>query len=108
MRSAAKKIRKNSQREAARVKRQGAPEPVSEDEDPEVHFRLVMDCPESTPLSPPASPVSQGETDYGLVLDTVQKLKGQLNTLNLIMILLGPPAMLSTNNVETRVWPSVT
>ena len=42
-----------------------------------------MDCPESTPLSPPASPVSQGETDYGLVLDMVQKLKGQLNTLNL-------------------------
>ena len=83
MRSAAKKIRKKSQREAARVKQQGAPEPVSEDEDPEVHFRPVMDCPESTPLSPPASPVSQGETDYGLVLDMVQKLKGQLSVLNL-------------------------
>ena len=39
MRSVAKKIRKKSQREAARVKRQGAPGLVSEDEDPEVHFR---------------------------------------------------------------------
>ena len=83
MRSAAKKIRKKSQREAARVKRQGAPEPVSEDEDPAVHFQPVMDCPESTPLSPPASPVSQGETDYGLVLDMVHKLKCQLSVLNL-------------------------
>ena len=78
MRSPAKKIRKKSQREAAQVKQQGAPGPVSEDEDPEVHFRPVMDFSESTPLSPPASRVSQGEADYGLVLDMVQKLNGQL------------------------------
>ena len=83
VRSAAKKIRKKSQREAARAKRQGAPGPVSEDEDPDVHFRPMMDCPESTPLSPPASPVPQGEADYGLVLDMVQKLNGQLSVLNL-------------------------
>ena len=83
MRSAAKKIRKKSQREAARVKRQGAPGPVSEDEDPEVHFRPVMDCPESPPLSPPASPTSQGEADYGLVLDMVESLKDKLSALNL-------------------------
>ena len=83
MRSAAKKIRNKSQREAARMKRQGAPGPVSEDEDPEVHFRPVMDCPGSTPSSTPAYPVSQGEADYGLVLDMVQKLNGQLSALNL-------------------------
>ena len=65
------------------MKRQGAPGPVSEDEDPEVHFRPVMDCPGSTPSSPPASPVSQGEADYGLVLDMVQKLNGQLSALDL-------------------------
>ena len=79
MRSAAK----NSQREAARVKRQGASGPVSEDDDPEVHFRPVMDYPESTPLSPLASPVPQGEAHYGLVLDMVQKLNDQLSVLNL-------------------------
>ena len=83
MRSAAKKIRKKSQREAARVKRQGAPGPVSEDEDPEVHFRPVMDRPESPPLSPPASPTSQGEADYGLVLDMVESLRDKLSALNL-------------------------
>ena len=65
MRSAAKKNKKKSQREAARVKRQGAPGAISEDEDPEVHFRPVMDQPDSSPPSPPPSPVSQGETDYG-------------------------------------------
>ena len=83
MRSAAKKIRNKSQREAARTRRQGAHGSVSEDEDPEVQFHPVMDCPESTPLSPPASPVPQGEADYGLVLDMVQKLNGQLSVLNL-------------------------
>ena len=83
MRSAAKKIRKKSQQEAARVKQQGAPGPVSEDEDPEVHFRPVMDCPESPPLSPPASPTSQGEADYGLVLDMVESLKDKQSALNL-------------------------
>ena len=83
MRSAAKNIRKKSQREAARVKRQGAPGPVSEDEDPEVHFRPVMDRLESPPLSPPASPTSQGEADYGLVLDMVENLKDKLSALNL-------------------------
>ena len=76
MKSAAKKIRKKTQREAARIKRQAAPGPVSEDEDPEVHFRPVMDCPDSPPPSPPASP---GEADYGLVLDMVENLKDKLS-----------------------------
>ena len=83
MKSAAKKSRKKTQREATRVKRQGAPGPVSEDEDPEVHFRPVMDQPDSPPLSPPPSPVSQGEADYGVVLDMVQNLKDKLSALNL-------------------------
>ena len=42
-----------------------------------------MECPESAPLSPPASPTSQGEADYGLVLDMVQNLKDKLSALNL-------------------------
>ena len=83
MKSAAKKIRKKIQREAARIKRQGAPGPVSENEDPEVHFRPVMDRPDSPPLSPPPSPVSQGEADYGVVLDVVENLKDKLSALNL-------------------------
>ena len=42
-----------------------------------------MDRPESPPLSPPASPTSQGEADYGLVLDMVENLKDKLSALNL-------------------------
>ena len=42
-----------------------------------------MDCPDSPPLSPPASPVSQGDADYGLVLDMVKNLKDKLSALNL-------------------------
>ena len=83
MKSAAKNIRKKTQREAARIKRQGTPGPVSEDEDPEVYFRPLMDCPDSPPLSPPAFPASQGEADNGLVLDMVENLKDKLSALNL-------------------------
>ena len=83
MKSATKKSKRKSQREAARVKRQGAPGPVSEDEDPEVHFRQVMEQPDSTPPTPPPSPVSQGKTDYGVVLDMVQNLRDKLSALNL-------------------------
>ena len=42
-----------------------------------------MDHPESPPLSPPASPTSQGEANYGLVLDMVENLKDKLSALNL-------------------------
>ena len=42
-----------------------------------------MDRPDSPPLSPPASPASQGEADYGLVLDMVENLKDKLSALNL-------------------------
>ena len=83
MRSVAKNNRRKSQREAARLRRQAAPGPASEDEDPEVHFRPIMDQPDSAPPSPPPSPVSQGETDYGVVLDMVQSLRDKLSALNL-------------------------
>ena len=42
-----------------------------------------MDRPDSPPLSPPPSPVSQGEADYGVVLDMVESLKDKLSALNL-------------------------
>ena len=42
-----------------------------------------MDRPDSPPLSPPPSLVSQGEADYGVVLDMVQNLKDKLSALNL-------------------------
>ena len=83
MKLAVKKSRRKSQREAARLKRQGAPGPVSADEDLEVHFKQVMDKPESPLASPPPSPVSQGEMDYGIVLDMVQNLRDKLSALNL-------------------------
>ena len=63
MRSAAKRNRRKTQREAARARRQGNPDPVTEDE--------VRD---------PASP---RELDYGVVLDMVEKINSQLGTLKL-------------------------
>ena len=42
-----------------------------------------MDTPDSPSASPPPSPTSQGETDYGIVLDMVQNLRDKLSALNL-------------------------
>ena len=83
MKSVTKRNRRKSQREAARLKRQGAPGPTSDDEDMEVHFKQPMDTPDSPPASPPPSPTSQGETDYAIVLDMVQNLRDKLSALNL-------------------------
>ena len=79
MRSAAKRNRRKSQREAAHERRQRDPEPVTEDEDWEVvfpHIQPVMELQESPLSSPPASPASPGELVYGVVLDMVQKIGG--------------------------------
>ena len=78
-----KRNRRKSQREAARLKRQGVPAPTLDDEDMEVHFKQTMDTPDSPPASPPPSPTNQGETDYAVVLDMVQNLRDKLSALNL-------------------------
>ena len=52
----------------------------------------VMDLPESPSSSPPLSPASPGELDYGVVLDMVQKINGQLGALNL-----------DTENIQVRL-----
>ena len=83
MQSVTKRNRRKSQREAARLKRQGAPGPTSDDEDMEVHFKQPMDTPDSPPASPPPSPTSQGETHYVVVLDMVQNIGDKLSALNL-------------------------
>ena len=83
MKSVTKRNRRKSQREAARLKRQGAPGPTSDDEDVEVHFKQAMTPLDSPPASPPPSPTSQGETDYAIVLDMVQNLRDKLSALNL-------------------------
>ena len=82
MKSVTKRNRRKSQREAARLKRQGTPGPTSDDEDMEVHFKQPMATPDSPPASPPPSP-SQGETDYAVMLDMVQNLRDKLSALNL-------------------------
>ena len=86
MRSAGNRNRRKSQREAAWERRQRDPEPVTEEEDPEIMFprvQPVMDLPGSPSSSPPLSPASPGELDYGVVLDMVQKINCQLGALNL-------------------------
>ena len=93
MRSAAKRNSRKSQQEAARAKRQGDPEPVTEDEDPEIDFRPVMDILGHTPSPRPLSP------DYGVVLDMVQKINGQMGTLNLDAY---------SGITRSGIWPSVT
>ena len=83
MKSVNKRNRRKSQREAARLKRQGVPGPTSNDEDVEVHFKQAMNTPDSPPASSPPSPTSQDETDYAIVLDMVQNLRDKLSALNL-------------------------
>ena len=88
MKSVTKRNRRKSQREAARLKRQGVPGPTLDDEEMEVHFSQTMDTPDPPPASPPHSPTNQGETtqgetDYAVVLDMVQNLRDKLSALNL-------------------------
>ena len=86
MRLAAKRNRRKSQREAARERRRRDPEPATEDEDLEVafpHIQPVMELQESPLLSPPVSPASPGELDYGVLLDMVQKINNRLGEMNL-------------------------
>ena len=78
MKSVTKRNRRKSQREAARLKRQGVPGPTSDEEDMEVHFKQTMDTPDSPPASPPPSPT---KTDYAVVLDMVQNLRDKQSTL---------------------------
>ena len=91
MRSAAKRDRRKSQREAARLKRLAVPDPVVDDvpdptmdEEMEVHFNPAVNTPDSPPASPTNSPdTTQGETGYAVVLDMVQNLRDKLSALNL-------------------------
>ena len=88
MKSVTKRNRRKSQREAARLKRQGVPGPTLDDEEMEVHFSQTMDTPDPPPASPPHSPTNQeettqGETDYAVVLDMVQNQRDKLCALNL-------------------------
>ena len=88
MRSAAKRHRRKTQREATRERRQQ--DPVVTDEDLEVaflHMEPAMESPIDSPdlhmQSPPASPISQGEIDYTVVLTMVQKLNTQLGDVHM-------------------------
>ena len=88
MKSVTKRNRRKSQREAARLKRQGVPGPTSDDEEMEVHFNQSVDAPDPPPASPLHSPMNQedttqGGTDYAVVLDMVQNLRDKLCALNL-------------------------
>ena len=88
MKSVTKRNRRKSQREAARLKRQGVPGPTLDDEEMEVHFNQSVDAPDPPPASPLHSPMNQedttqGGTDYAVVLDMVQNLRDKLCALNL-------------------------
>ena len=88
MKSVTKRIRRKSQREAARLKRLVVPDPtMEEDEEMDVHFNPTVNITDT----PPASPINsqdpedtiQGETDYAVVLDMVNNLRDKLAALNL-------------------------
>ena len=88
VKSVTKRNRRKSQREAARLKRQGVPGPTSDDEEMEVHFNQSVDAPDPPPASPLHSPMNQEDTtqegtDYAVVLDMVQNLRDKLCALNL-------------------------
>ena len=84
MRSAAKRNRMKSQREAAREKRQVGP--VFEAEESEIVFKTTespTDPPSPVPRSPPASPTVSADLQYEDVLDMVQRLNKELGLINL-------------------------
>ena len=96
MKSLTKRNKRQSQREAARLKRLAVPDPAvddvpdpitDEDEEMEVHFNPAVNTPDPPPASPTNSPdqedTTQGETDYAVVLDMVQNLRDKLSALNL-------------------------
>ena len=56
--------------------------PATEDEDLEVAFPHIQPVMESPLSSPPASPASQGELEYSVVLTMVQKINNQLGDMN--------------------------
>ena len=84
MRSAAKKNRRKSQREAAWEKRQR--DPVFEAEESEIVFKTTespTDLMSPVPRSPPASPTVSADLQYEDVLDMVQRLNKELGLINL-------------------------
>ena len=88
MRSVAKKNKRKSQREAARLKRQAEPDPaMEEDEEMEVHFNQPENTPDTPRVScsntPDPEDTIQGETDYAVMLEMVQNLRDKLAALNL-------------------------
>ena len=88
MKSATKRNKRKSQREAARLKRLAVPDPtMDEDEEMEVHFNSAVNTPDPPPASPTNSPdqedTIQGETDYAVVLDMVNNLRDKLSALDL-------------------------
>ena len=86
MKSATKRNRRKSQREATRQKRQTEPEPsMDEEEELEVHFCQPMINPDSPRVSPQPDPEDtiQGEADYATVLVLVNNLRDKLAALNL-------------------------
>ena len=86
MKSATKRSRRKSQREAARQKRQTEPEPsMDEEEELEVHFGQPVITPDSPRVSPTPDPEDtvQGEADYAVVLELVNNLRDKLAALNL-------------------------
>ena len=88
MKSVAKRNKRKSQREAARLKRLAVPDPtMDEDEEMEVHFNQAENTPASPRVSrtntPDPEDTIQGETDYAVVLDLVNNLRDKLAALNL-------------------------
>ena len=83
MRSAVKRKKRKSQREAARLQKQAETD-LAMEEDEEIHFNR----PESTPDTPRVSRNTpdpeddhQGETDYTVVLEMVKNVRDKLATL---------------------------
>ena len=83
MRSAVKKNKQKSQREAARLQRQAEAD-LAMEEDEEIH----LNRPETTPNTPRShtpdpEDAIQGETEYTVVLEMVQNVRDKLAALSL-------------------------
>ena len=85
VRSAAKKFRRKSQREAARLQREDDAL-LAMEEDEEVHFKRPNAVPDTPPVSRASSPDQEGKNDreaedYTTVLEMVKAVRDRLTAL---------------------------
>ena len=108
VRSAIKKIRRKSQREAARLQRQADAVRAMEEEE-EVQFKRPDTVPDTPRVSRSNSPDPEdgddrGARDYTAVLEMVKTVRDRLTALASTIRTFGLPAMICAGSAIVKEW----